>query len=82
VWTGGLLELVGVAAVQHDLGAGLGQALGDGQSDAAGRAGDQGLLAVEFDFHGGLQKRGGDAIITQWRMRKNRLASDSVSIIF
>ena len=78
---GGLLELVGVAAMQHHLGAGLGQALGDGQADAAGRTGDQGFLAVEFDFHGGLQKRcGGDAIITQWRTMKNRLASDSVSI--
>lgn len=49
---GGLLELVGAAAVQHHLGAGFGQALGDGQADAAGRTGDQGLLAVEFDFHG------------------------------
>ena len=41
----GRLDLVAVAeAVEHDVHADLGEAAGDAQADAAGRAGDDGVL--------------------------------------
>ncbi|KAG1249684.1 hypothetical protein G6F65_019034 [Rhizopus arrhizus] len=76
-------QLVGIAAVQDDFGAGFGQSKGDGQPDAARRSGDQGFLAVQFDFHTVTPKMSGNrAMITQSAAMKNRLASDSVSILF
>ena len=41
-------DLLGLAeAVEHDVGAGRGERPGDAEADAAGRAGDQGNLALE-----------------------------------
>ena len=44
---GGLLEPVGAPGAEGDVGAGLGEALGEGHAEAAGRAGDHRDLAVE-----------------------------------
>src|SRR5262249_20580038 len=43
----GLLERVGFAADQHEVGAGLGQSLGDGAAQTAAAARDEGALAVQ-----------------------------------
>ena len=51
-----------LAAVDGDPGAAGGQAAGDREADAAGRAGDEGGLAGEVDVHGGDPwLAGGDA---------------------
>ncbi len=61
---GGVVQLVRVAAVQHQIGTCLGQTLSKGKSDALPRAGDKGAGAGKVK-----EMWGGHRVILAWVVR-------------
>ena len=53
---------LGAEAVEDDVGAGVGERMGDAEADAGGRAGDDGGLA--FELH--------DVLVGRWRWHVKR----------
>jgi hypothetical protein len=57
------LQAGGVAAVQDDFGTGFGEALGDGQAEAPGTAGDEGDAVGQGEIGHGRSHTAGRAIV-------------------